>query len=44
MGPKIVAACGFVEATGRAAAIGALADASRLIAGTAGTIVEPARP
>jgi carbamate kinase len=42
MGPKIEAACHFVDATGKVAAIGALEDAQRLIDGTAGTIVEPA--
>jgi carbamate kinase len=41
MGPKIAAACGFVEATGRVAAIGSLDDAVRLVAGTAGTVVVP---
>lgn len=43
MGPKVAAACGFVEATGATAAIGALADAAALVAGHAGTIVRPAR-
>lgn len=41
MGPKVEAACRFVEATGRPAAIGALEDASRIVAGEAGTLVEP---
>jgi carbamate kinase len=41
MGPKVEAACGFVRATGRRAVIGALADIERLIAGTAGTVIEP---
>ncbi|MFN8163356.1 MAG: carbamate kinase [Solirubrobacterales bacterium] len=41
MGPKVDAACRFVEATGRRAAIGALADASRIAGGLAGTRVEP---
>ena len=39
MGPKVEAACRFVEGTGGTAAIGKLADASRLLAGEAGTIV-----
>lgn len=39
MGPKVEAACGFVEATGRRAAIGALADIPAMVAGTAGTQV-----
>jgi carbamate kinase len=39
MGPKVAAACRFVEATGKTAAIGALGDLSRIIAGTAGTTV-----
>lgn len=37
MGPKIDAACEFAEATGGFAAIGRLADASGLVAGTKGT-------
>jgi carbamate kinase len=41
MGPKVEAACRFAERTGRPAAIGALADASEIIAGRAGTIVRP---
>jgi carbamate kinase len=41
MGPKVQAAIEFVEATGRRAAIGALDDASALVAGTAGTQVHP---
>jgi carbamate kinase len=39
MGPKVEAACRFVEATGRTAAIGSLEDAVRIVAGEAGTIV-----
>jgi carbamate kinase len=39
MGPKIRAACRFVEQTGRLAAIGTLADADRILAGEAGTRV-----
>ena len=41
MGPKVDAVCGFVEATGKMAAIGRLADAAAILAGTAGTIVKP---
>jgi carbamate kinase len=41
MGPKVDAACRFVTATGGMAAIGALEDAARILAGTAGTIVVP---
>ena len=39
MGPKVEAACRFVEASGRVAAIGAINDAERILAGEAGTIV-----
>jgi len=39
MGPKVEAACRFAETTGKIAAIGALADLSRIIAGEAGTTV-----
>jgi carbamate kinase len=41
MGPKIEAACRFVERTGGTAGIGALADAQRIVAGDAGTTVVP---
>lgn len=41
MGPKIDAACRFVELTGDTAAIGRLEDAMAIIAGEAGTIVTP---
>ncbi len=41
MGPKVAAASTFVRATGKRAAIGALADAVGLVAGTAGTSVTP---
>jgi carbamate kinase len=41
MGPKIEAACRFVEATGKLAAIGQLADAQALLAQGAGTIIRP---
>jgi carbamate kinase len=44
MGPKVSAACRFVEATGGTAAIGALADATRIVQGDAGTIVVPDAP
>jgi carbamate kinase len=39
MGPKVEAACRFVDATGNRAAIGALADLERILAGEAGTTV-----
>ena len=39
MGPKVEAACRFVSATGKRAAIGALADLNKIIAGEAGTTV-----
>jgi carbamate kinase len=42
MGPKVGAACRFVEATGGMAAIGALADARALLNGRCGTIVHAA--
>jgi carbamate kinase len=40
MGPKIEAACRFVERTGGRAAIGALEDAEGILAGRAGTQIE----
>src|SRR5436190_14118340 len=39
MGPKVRAACRFATATGKRAAIGALSDLSRIVAGDAGTTV-----
>ena len=39
MGPKVDAACGFVEATGKPAMIGNLADAADLLKGNRGTMV-----
>jgi carbamate kinase len=39
MGPKVDAACRFARATGKRAAIGALPDIGRIIAGEAGTTV-----
>lgn len=44
MGPKVRAACDFVNRTGGLAGIGALADASAILAGKAGTRVRPAPP
>ncbi len=41
MGPKVEAACRFVEATGRRAAIGALDNAVQVARGRAGTQVVP---
>ncbi|HEX5712981.1 MAG TPA: carbamate kinase [Solirubrobacterales bacterium] len=43
MGPKVEAACRFVEATGKRAAIGSLADAAAIVRGEAGTQVVPPR-
>jgi carbamate kinase len=42
MGPKVEAACRFAKATGKAAAIGALADLERILAGQAGTTISVA--
>jgi carbamate kinase len=39
MGPKVDAACQFVERTGKVAAIGSIADAAALVRGEAGTLV-----
>jgi carbamate kinase len=39
MGPKVAAACRFVHATHKVAAIGCLADAVQLLAGKAGTTI-----
>jgi carbamate kinase len=39
MGPKVRAACSFVEETGGLAAIGSIADTPALLRGEAGTIV-----
>lgn len=44
MGPKVEGACRFVEATGKRAAIGKLADAARLLEGETGTIVYSTEP
>jgi carbamate kinase len=41
MGPKVDAACRFVEHTGRTARIGAIDQAAAVIAGSAGTLVIP---
>jgi len=41
MGPKVEAACAFVEQTGGIAGIGGLADAQAILAGRAGTLVVP---
>lgn len=40
MGPKVAAACQFVSATGRKAAIGALADLAAIVEGDAGTTID----
>jgi carbamate kinase len=39
MGPKVAAACRFVELTGHMAAIGALTDVEAILAGKAGTVI-----
>jgi carbamate kinase len=44
MGPKVRAACEFVTATGRPAAIGALEDAAAILEGRSGTLVVAHRP
>lgn len=41
MGPKVDAACRFVEVTGGVAGIGRLQDVAQIVAGSAGTIVTP---
>ncbi len=41
MGPKVEAACRFVELTGDTAAIGRLEDAKKIVSGEAGTIITP---
>ena len=43
MGPKLAACRQFVEATGLPAAIGALTDATAILAGDAGTTITPGR-
>ena len=43
MGPKVIAACWFAQVTGGRAAIGALADVEKIVAGEAGTIVTPTK-
>jgi len=42
MGPKVKAACAFVEKTGGRAVIGSITDTQALLAGDAGTTVAPA--
>ena len=41
MGPKVRAACSFVEETGGVAAIGSISDTPALLRGEAGTLVTP---
>jgi carbamate kinase len=41
MGPKVEAVCRFVEATGKMAGIGQLADAGALLRRDGGTTVTP---
>lgn len=40
MGPKVEAACGFVEPTGAIAGIGRLQDAAAILSGEAGTLID----
>jgi carbamate kinase len=42
MGPKVEAAARFVRDTGKRAVIGSLEDLAAMVAGDAGTRVEPA--
>ncbi len=42
MGPKVTAACRFARLTGKRAAIGDLEELGRILAGEAGTTVDPA--
>ena len=42
MGPKVDAACRFARATGKAAAIGSLADLGKILDGVAGTTISAA--
>ncbi len=42
MGPKVEAACRFVERTGREARIGAIEAAEAILAGAAGTLIRRA--
>jgi carbamate kinase len=44
MGPKVAAACRFVERTGKRAAIGAITEAAAILQGDAGTQVIPGAP
>jgi carbamate kinase len=44
MGAKVKAACRFASGTGHRAAIGALADLSRIVAGEAGTTISTREP
>jgi len=41
MGPKVAAACHFVDASGGRAGIGKLEDAARILEGRAGTLISP---
>jgi carbamate kinase len=43
MAPKVEAACRFVEATGRLAAIGSLGNAVGILNGSSGTLISPSR-
>ena len=41
MGPKVEAACTFVKRTGQRAIIGAIGEIEEMVAGRAGTLIEP---
>jgi carbamate kinase len=41
MGPKVISACWFAEKTGKIAAIGAMSDLEKIVAGERGTIISP---
>jgi carbamate kinase len=42
MGPKVAAACRFVERSGGRAGIGELEDAGAILTGAKGTLITPA--
>lgn len=44
MGPKVQAACRFVNRTGRMAAIGAIEEAEAILEGLAGTVINRTKP
>lgn len=44
MGPKVEAACRFVDLTGKPAMIGRVTDVAELLEGTRGTVIDPMPP